>query len=627
VKSVSESKANGDAEQSLPSIEEYFAFAGRGHAEQIVDLDTSGINVARHRYRKMRMLGEWRSTAICGNDITSSVLYVSALCAAQAGMLAPIVLLLVGVLLYLYRRIYGEVGSALPLNGGTYTLLLNSTNKRFAAVAAGLTLLSYAATAVVSATDAMHYAHDLAPRLTVLPATLGVLVAFALLNLLGLRESSSVALGIFVLHIATLVVLAASGIVVVLADPSLFAANWALPPVASTGHALFFGFAAAMLGISGFESSANFIEEQKRGVFPQTLRNMWIAVIVFNPLVSLLSFGLLPRPDIEAAPPDLLAQLGQRTLGGAFSGWVSLDATLVLCGAVLTSFVGVNGLVRRMALDQCLPQFLLAENRWRETNHWIILGFAAVCASILFVTQGNLADLGGVYTLAFLSVMALYAVGNMLLKVRRSRLPRAIRAGWPTLIVAIAAVGTGLVGNIMLSPHDVGVFALYYGVVVALIAAVFLRIQAMKVVFYVSRSLLHQLRTANDQIGAYVMRKVDEISRRPVAYFVGDDDLVDLNRAVLYVVGNEQTRLLKMVHVYEKEGDIPPRLREHVEMLDHLYPQIRIDFVAVHGSFGPELVESLSTRLGIPKNMMFMGTPGGQFPHEIDTLGGVRVII
>ena len=627
MKPTVDSKTNGEVEPGLPSIEEYFAFAGRGHVEQIVDLDTSGINVARHRYRKMRMLGQWRSTAICGNDITSSVLYVSALCAAQAGMLAPLVLLLVGVLLYLYRRIYGEVGSALPLNGGTYTLLLNSTNKRFAAVAAGLTLLSYAATAVVSATDAMHYAHDLVPRLIVLPATLGVLVAFALLNLLGLRESSSVALGIFVLHIATLVVLAVSGIIAVVADPSMFVANWALPPVASAGHALFFGFAAAMLGISGFESSANFIEEQKRGVFPLTLRNMWIAVIVFNPLVSLLSFGLLPRADIEAAPPDLLAELGQRTLGAAFSSWVSLDATLVLCGAVLTSFVGVNGLVRRMSLDQCLPQFLLAENRWRETNHWIILGFAAVCASILFVTQGNLADLGGVYTLAFLSVMGLYAVGNMLLKVHRSRLPRAVRAGWPTLILAIAAVGTALVGNAMMSPHDVGVFALYYGVVVALIGAVFLRIQAMKVVLYVSRSLLDRLRTANDRVGAYVLRRVDEISRRPVVYFVGDDDLVDLNRAALYVINNEQTRLLKMVHVYEKESDIPPRLREHVEMLDHLYPQIRIDFVTVHGSFGPELVETLSARLDIPKNMMFMGTPGGQFPHEIDTLGGVRVII
>jgi hypothetical protein len=29
------------------------------------------------------------------------------------------------------------------------------------------------------------------------------------------------------------------------------------------------GFSAAMLGISGFESSANFVEEQEQGVFPK----------------------------------------------------------------------------------------------------------------------------------------------------------------------------------------------------------------------------------------------------------------------------------------------------------------------------------------------------------------------
>ena len=555
------------------------------------------------------------------------MLYVSALCAAQAGMLAPVVLLLVGVLLYLYRSIYSEVGSALPLNGGTYTLLLNSTNKRFAAAAAGLTLLSYAATAVISAADAMQYAHNLLPRLDVFSATLGVLGLFALLNIVGLRESSAVALGIFLVHMATLAALALSAIVVVIADPSVFRANLALPPLTSVWHALFFGFAAALLGISGFESSANFIEEQKRGVFPVTLRNMWIAVIVFNPLVSFLSFGLLPRSAIESAPPDLLAQLGQRTLGPMFAHWISLDATLVLCGAVLTSFVGVNGLVRRMALDQCLPQFLLAENAWRETNHWIILGFGAICASILFITAGNLADLGGVYTMAFLCVMGLYALGNMLLKVRRSKLPRAFRAGWPTLVLAIAAVGAGLVGNALMSPHDVGVFGLYYAIVLALIAAVFLRIQALKVVLFISRTILQRLRSANDQIGAYIIRRIDEISSRPVVYFVGSDDMVDLNRAALYVISNEQTRLLKIVHVYEEEDEIPPRLAQHIETLDRLYPQLRIDFVTVRGSFGPELVEKLSERLGIPKNMMFMGTPGGQFPHEIDMLGGVRVII
>jgi len=47
--------------------------------------------------------------------------------------------------------------------------------------------------------------------------------------------------------------------------------NLATPTEGGLVTALFFGFAASLLGISGFESSANFVEEQAEGVFPLNL--------------------------------------------------------------------------------------------------------------------------------------------------------------------------------------------------------------------------------------------------------------------------------------------------------------------------------------------------------------------
>src|SRR5690606_12726283 len=140
------------------------------------------------------------------------------------------------------------------------------------------------------------------------------------------------------IHLLTLTGLSGFAAWKVIGDPSLLVANWRLPSAEGVWHSLVFGFAAAMLGISGFESSANFIEEQKRGVFPQTLRNMWIAVAVFNPLISLLSLGLLPLASIQEVPPDLLARMGNRSGGHWLGMLVSVDAVLVLSGAVLTSF-------------------------------------------------------------------------------------------------------------------------------------------------------------------------------------------------------------------------------------------------------------------------------------------------
>jgi len=47
----------------------------------------------------------------------------------EPGYLAPVVLLIVAGVLYLYRSVYNEVVTALPLNGGAYNALLNTTSK------------------------------------------------------------------------------------------------------------------------------------------------------------------------------------------------------------------------------------------------------------------------------------------------------------------------------------------------------------------------------------------------------------------------------------------------------------------------------------------------------------------
>lgn len=97
--------------------------------------------------------------------------------------------------------------------------------------------------------------------------------------------------------------------------------------------------------------------------------------------------------------------MGQVVGGDFLRIWVAVDATVVLSGAVLTSFVGVTGLVRRMAMDRCLPQVLLHENSCRKTNHWIVIGFFLVASSLFLLLQGNVETLSGVYNLAFLAVM------------------------------------------------------------------------------------------------------------------------------------------------------------------------------------------------------------------------------
>ena len=170
-------------------------------------------------------LSEWMATGICGNNITSSALYVVALCSVPAGKYAPIALAGIATLLYLFRRIYEEVVTALPVNGGTYNLLLNTTSKSVASIAACLTMLSYVTTAVISATSAMRYIHTLCEGgggciaigsttdVSVIATTLLTLSFAAILNILGITESAGVALVIFSFHMLSMVTLVIASLV------------------------------------------------------------------------------------------------------------------------------------------------------------------------------------------------------------------------------------------------------------------------------------------------------------------------------------------------------------------------------------------------------------------------------
>ncbi len=574
------------------------------------------------------VLGELPATAICGNDITSSCLYVSALSIIWAGKWAPVALLIVAAVLFLFRAIYAEVVGALPLNGGAYNALLNTTSKSRASVAACLTILSYMATAVISATEAMHYAHSLWDGLPVIAATIGLLALFMVLTILGITESATVAIGIFVLHLSTLLLLLfVGGYSLVNGGIALFEENLAVPvPDGDLPKALFYGFCAAMLGISGFESSANFVEEQKEGVFPKTLRNMWIAVSFFNPLMALLALSLVPIPDVEPNREALLAHMGGIAGGRWLEVLVSIDATLVLSGAVLTSFVGVNGLVRRMTLDRCLPQALLKTNR-RGTTHRIIGAFFALAVSVLLITEGKIDLLAGVYTLSFLSVMALFGFGNVLLKVKRSRLPRPIRASWPAVIIAIAAVLAGLYGNATMKPEYLEIFLRYFIPAMLVIAVMLGRIWLLKLSLFIMRNVSTGISRFMSRITNGIRDRIDEINSQQMVFFTRGDNIANLNNAMLYVQKNEHTNRIKIVTIVGSKDEVSEKLPGEIRFLDEAYPEIDIEFVVIEGTFGPEIIHELSEKWNIPTNLMFIGSHGGQFRYDQARLGGVRLII
>jgi amino acid transporter len=570
-----------------------------------------------------KRLNQWLATGICGNDISSSCLYVSAIAAVFAGVLAPVVLLLVVFLLYLYKKVYTEVVEALPLNGGTYNCLLNSTSKFAAALAACMTILSYIATAVISSKTAVEYLHTIYPTFSVIEGTICVLGFFAMLAIVGITESAVVALTIFIFHMFTLAAFCVLGFVSMPTDFHIFKENLGtLPMGEDLLVAICLGFSAALLGISGFESSANFVEEQDVGVFRKTLRNMLIAVAIFNPLISVLSLNLLPLDQIIFHKDYLLSEMAHLMGGSTFKMIIVIDAAAVLSGAVLTSFVGVTGLVQRMALDQCLPQFLLKKNR-RGTSHRIIIAFFLLCSSIMLVTGGSLLSLAGVYTISFLGVMTLFGIGNILLKIRRKELKRTYRAGWTTILVAITATSLGMLGNVIIDYTNLLYFLQYFIPTVLLVVLMYLRIPILRGVLQVLNNLMTRILLWRTKI----IDKITAITDQKVMLFTRGGDLGRLNTAFNYIMKNESSRSVIVLHLYNhpeqnKEQDI----QDSLDTLKKIYPRLQSNLVVRKEKFDSEIIDAVSKEFHVPVNNIFIGAPEEKHSFSIQDLGGVRVI-
>ncbi|KAJ8569295.1 hypothetical protein ON010_g5966 [Phytophthora cinnamomi] len=329
----------------------YWQFPSSGSIQHLCvsEVELGGVKLSEPR----ALLSEWPASAIIGNDFLGSVLYSTSNVAAKAGKLTPVPLLMVSIVVQLYKFMYAEVITAIPMNGGTYNALLNATSKPIATVAACLSILSYLTTGVIAATSGIKY---LGTQVNI-PfecCTVALLLVFAIVAFTGIKTSSRVALVIFLHHIVVLSVLVVSCAVYGIKNPHIFRDNMKAhyPEVDFAGSildgnaftAVFFGFGAAMLGITGFESSSNYVEEQAPGVFRKTLRNAALPTTIFNATLAVGILAVLPLGGdngIYASEDALLSKAAEASLGSWFGTWVSVDAFIVLSGSVLTSYVGI----------------------------------------------------------------------------------------------------------------------------------------------------------------------------------------------------------------------------------------------------------------------------------------------
>jgi amino acid transporter len=119
--------------------------------------------------------------------------------------------------------------------------------------------------------------------------TILIIAFFTCITLLGVKESSTVTLFLFSVHTLTITILVVWGFIHGCQDGfELFVKNWEtpLPNIYSSegellsksngAASIFFGYSSALLGITGFETASNYVEDlASPAVFVSSVNWMW----------------------------------------------------------------------------------------------------------------------------------------------------------------------------------------------------------------------------------------------------------------------------------------------------------------------------------------------------------------
>jgi len=372
------------------------------------------------------------AAGVVGADIGTSVFYGTSILFPIVGYLAPLFVLTACLAMWIFKRTYEEGLAMSPYNGGAYSMILRSVGKRAAIFAGALTFVSYLATASVSSLSGSFYLSSLfqgpmSHTDTVVLISFAPVIFFGLLNIKGIKEPARLVTGIAIFHFGLLMLITLWGL-------GYIAFYWSdinfskfidlvYYPQPLTLATLAYGFSAAFLGITGFESAAQIVETLEHPTL-KTVRNLYKVVIIMvsitAPAISILCLTILTPEEVQYNLNFLLSGLSEKIGGTFLLVIIVIDATLTLFAATNTAFIGFIGLATTMAKHGNLPQICL-----KRISHFVpgLEGYPVICLGLMTIVMTMSALVAGaveiaakVYEIAFLGVMVSFAVGAILMR-------------------------------------------------------------------------------------------------------------------------------------------------------------------------------------------------------------------
>lgn len=319
---------------------------------------------------------------------------------------------------------YLQIIRAFPAGGGAYVVVSKQLSPELGMVAGCALTIDYVMTVTVSIASGMDALFSFLPlsyQSWKLTTECVALVAMALLNLRGIKESViplvPIVLGFLLTHIVAIVVTLAQNTQVCLALPATLSTQWGTT-VSSIGTigaiiAILHAYSVGGGTFTGIEAVSNGLPYLREPRVRTATRTMYAMAISLSLLAGGLMLGYV-LINARLAPGQTLnaVLLNATGLGKTFTITALVFEALILVVAAQTGFLGGPNVLANMARDAWVPnKFALLSDNLVKQNGVIGIGISSLI--LLLVARGNVSFLLVLYSINVFLTFSLSQLGML----------------------------------------------------------------------------------------------------------------------------------------------------------------------------------------------------------------------
>ena len=382
--------------------------------------------------RDTRQLTWTLAWAVVFCDIGTSVYYVPGILYGNVGDKTPFFVLLTTLGFIPLALKYIEITWRNPEGGGVVTITTKAFGPLWGCLGGMLIITSYFLTAAISVVSGFHYIASVLDFLDAHIVELACfgLLALALLNIIGIRESATVALCMAIAAFSVDI------IVIVLSLGEFSPSHWGralehvTPGEAMSVRDLLVGFGAAWLAFSGLESISQLSPTMRlplRRTARRAMGGVVLTMMMTSPLLTLASISLLSGEVKAAQSERFISEIGLLSGGIGIKLAVVLSASMLLLFAANTAIIGAYHIFLALSNSGFLPRVISLRSDRFNSPHIAILIATVVPITVILSTQGELDLLGEMYAFGLLGA---FVFSSLSLDVIRWRLGRRDIGFW-----------------------------------------------------------------------------------------------------------------------------------------------------------------------------------------------------